>query len=186
MFVYFKILLFLSFLKYLSNYEIAATYIRENEDKENFRENDFSKSFDNPKLVLLDNFHHPEHRTQSKGKDNDMQTLLEDDSAGSENGYSLDESKVQHLESMKDADFDEEEYERLDEDWIQKVAADEKRKRKRNRRRRRRRRRRRTLISLPVRSPPTCVETDTQICRWLLVNGELKFVCERVPTITCN
>uniref|UniRef100_A0A7M5X952 Cnidarian restricted protein n=1 Tax=Clytia hemisphaerica TaxID=252671 RepID=A0A7M5X952_9CNID len=188
MFLYFRLLLFLSFSKYLSNFKIAATYTRENEDKEDFRENDFfdeEKSFNNPKLILSDSIGHLEHHTTNRNKKIDKNPNKADDyvSVGSQNGYNLDKSKVQHLETMKDDDSDEEEYERLDEDWIQKVAADGER---RIRRRRRRRRRRRTLTSLPVRLPAPCVGSNGQVCRWLLVNGEFKYVCGLVSTITCN
>uniref|UniRef100_A0A7M6DN46 Cnidarian restricted protein n=1 Tax=Clytia hemisphaerica TaxID=252671 RepID=A0A7M6DN46_9CNID len=183
MFLNFMLILFLSFSKYLPNHEMSATSFRENEDKENYRENnvfDEDDSIKNPTLTLLDNIGDLGHQTKKLNKnqdenDIDMQTLkLSEDNSivGSENGYSLDESKVQHLESMKDEDSDEEEYERLDEDWIQKEAADGQR---------RRRRRTRT-----VRLPAPCVESDGQVCRWLLVDGELKYVCERVTTTTCN
>uniref|UniRef100_A0A7M6DNT7 Uncharacterized protein n=1 Tax=Clytia hemisphaerica TaxID=252671 RepID=A0A7M6DNT7_9CNID len=73
------------------NYEIAATYIREN-DKENFRENDFSnevKSFDDPMLVLSDSIGHLERQTTNrKHRKLDENPNKADDyvSGGSQNG----------------------------------------------------------------------------------------------------
>ena len=111
--------------------------------------------------------------------DKQTSTLLGDNigSAPPENDHSLENEQSINND-------DDEEFERLEEEWVQQEDDDGKRKRKRKHRKRRGRRR--SPITLPVRLPTPCVFSTTLVCRWLLVNGELKYVCHPAPSITCN